>query len=194
MPEIIPSETLIETTDKLRHMVRQVLREHADMEREKSEPAYKAELQEEKKRREQLEKRVNELAEENQRSKAMAEQAERFSSIRAELQRQGVSKVELAFRAIRDEVVRDEGGRLVVHAPEGEVGLGEYVTSFINDNPELLPARIAGGSGAGSSMRSGSNQALSVDLDRIKPGMDAGDLARMREEISRAALQALSGR
>ena len=29
----------------------------------------------------------------------------------------------------------------------GEVPLREYLTAFVNENPEFLPARIAGGSG-----------------------------------------------
>ena len=41
------------------------------------EPAYKTELQEERRRREQLEKRVNELVEENKRSRAVADEAQR---------------------------------------------------------------------------------------------------------------------
>jgi hypothetical protein len=183
--------------DDLRTVIRQVLREHAHAEQERLEPAYKAELLEERRRREQLERKVNELAEENQRSRAMAEETDRFAAIRTELQRQGVVKLDLAFKAIKDDVTRSSEGRLIARSADGDgdVALGDYVTHFVQQNPELLPARISGGSGATSAARSAvhhSNPPL--DLDRIRPGMDPNDLARVREEISRAAQQAMSGR
>jgi hypothetical protein len=83
-------------------VVRQTLEEFRQSERTKSEPAYKAELQEERKRREQLESRLNEVVEENRRNRMLAEEADRNSTIRAELQRLGVGKVDLAFKAVKD--------------------------------------------------------------------------------------------
>ncbi len=62
------------------------------------------------KKREQLERRVNELVAENQRSRKMAEEADRSATIRAELQRLGVAKVDLAFKAVKDEIFRAEDG------------------------------------------------------------------------------------
>ena len=73
-------------------IVQQAVQEFVSNEQAKSEPAYKAELQEERKRREQLERRLNELVEENKRSREVAEEAERGSAIRAELQRLGVAR------------------------------------------------------------------------------------------------------
>src|ERR1035438_9964678 len=58
-------------------IVRQAVQEFVNNEQAKSEPAHKAELQEERKRREQLERRLNELVEENKRSRKMAAEAER---------------------------------------------------------------------------------------------------------------------
>ena len=114
----------------------------------KSEPAYKAELQEERRRREQLERRVNELVEENQRSRQMAEEARDASSaIRSELQRLGVAKVDLAFKAVQDDIVRTEDGRLVARGESGELAVKEYLAAFVSENPEFLPARIPGGTG-----------------------------------------------
>ena len=43
-------------------LIRNAIQEYVNVDRAKSEPAYKAELQEERKRREQLERRMNELA------------------------------------------------------------------------------------------------------------------------------------
>ena len=52
----------------------------------------------------------------------MAEEAERSSAIRAELQRLGVAKVDLAFKAVQDGMSADEDGRLVARADSGEIG------------------------------------------------------------------------
>ena len=68
-------------------IVQQAIDEYMRKDSAKREPAYKAELQEERRRREQLEKRMNALVEENKRSQALAEEAQRTSTIRAELQK-----------------------------------------------------------------------------------------------------------
>ena len=104
-------------------IVRQALEEFMQREQSKNEPAYKAELLEERRRREQLERRLNELVEENRRSKLIAEEAQTSSAIRAELQRLGVAKVDLAFKAIRDDIVRTEDGRLFARGESGEMGV-----------------------------------------------------------------------
>jgi hypothetical protein len=177
----------------VRAIIRDALEEFVKIERSKAEPAYKMELTEERKRREQLEQRVNELVEENNRSRARAEEVERGSAIRTELQRLGVSKVDLAFRAVKDDIVRTEDGRLVARSESGEVGLKEYLTQFVNDNPELLPARIAGGSGASVYAKSPAGVQGTFDVDKIRPGMSPEELERIRQEISRVASQTLRG-
>src|SRR5580698_9836 len=134
-------------------IVRQAVQEFTNTEKARSEPAYKAELQEERKRREQLERRMNELVAENQRSRKTADEAERSSAVRAELQRLGVAKIDLAFRAVQDGIVRGEDGRLVARGESGEVSMKEYLSSFVSDNPEFLPARIAGGSGMTTTLK-----------------------------------------
>ncbi len=105
------------------------------------------------------------LVEENQRSRQIAEEAERSVSIRAELQRLGVAKVDLAYRAVKDDIQRGEDGRLTANGGAGEVTVRDYLAQFVQENPELLPARIPGGSGMGSGpegtaerRRSGSGQ------------------------------------
>jgi len=70
-------------------------------------------LEDERKRREQLERRLNELVAENKHNRKLAEEAERGSTIRAELQRLGVVKIDLAFKAVKDDIARTEDGRLV---------------------------------------------------------------------------------
>jgi hypothetical protein len=125
------------------------------------------ELAEERRRRESLEKRV--------------EEAERSSAVRAELQRLGVAKLELAYKAVKDEVPR-EGGEMK-----------EFLEKFVKENPELLPARLGGGSGAIGGARGSGAAAGAVDIDKIRPGMSAEDLDRVRQEIARVASQTLRG-
>ena len=117
------------------------------MEQSKTEPAYKAELLEERKRREQLERRVNELVEENRRSRAdgrgdgarlgdprgtaEARRGEDRPGVQGSQGRHPTDAGRAAGRADRQRRSRDEG----------------YLTGFVNENPEFLPGRIQGGSG-----------------------------------------------
>lgn len=177
---------------ELRSLVRGVIEEFVQAERVKAEPAYKAELLDERKRRESLEKRVNDLVQENVRSRQMAEEAERSSSIRAELQRLGVAKVDLAYRAVKDDIQRREDGQLIARSGPGEVSVRDYLAQFVQENPELLPARMTGGSGMGSGPKAASNSGA-LDLDKIRPGMSPEELDKVRQEVSRVASQALRG-
>ncbi|MBK9170635.1 MAG: hypothetical protein IPM24_24670 [Bryobacterales bacterium] len=174
-------------------IVRQAVEEYAKTEVHKSEPAHKAELLEERRRREQLERRVNELVEENNRSRARAEEAERHAAIRAELQRLGVQKVDLAFKAVRDEVSRSEDGRLVGRSEQGEVELKDYLTGFVATNPEFLPARISGGSGVTAGQKGPAAGSAPVDLEKIRPGMSKEEMERVRQEILRVTGQTMRG-
>lgn len=179
------------STDQVRAAIREALEEYFKTQASKAEPAYKNELAEERKRREQLERRVNELIEENARSRQRAEEAERHAAIRAELQRLGVTKVDLAFRVVKDDIRRAEDGQLVAATEQGTVGLREYLARFVSENPEFLPARNLGGSGATPPPRS--TAPGYVDLDRIRPGMSPEELEQVRREIARLASQSLSG-
>ena len=177
---------------ELRSLIRGVIDEFVQAEQVKAEPAYKAELLDERKRREDLERRVNDLVQENIRSRQMADEAERSSSIRTELQRLGVAKVDLAYRAVKDDVHRSNDGQLTARSGASEVPLRDYLKQFVQENPELLPARITGGSGMGS----GSKAALitgAFDLEKIRPGMSPEELEKIRQEVSRVASQTLRG-
>ena len=174
-------------------LVRQAVEEYTRTQQAKAEPAYRVELQEERKRREQLERRVNDLIEENKRSRQIADEAERSAAIRAELQRLGVGKIDLAFKAVKDDIARTDEGRLIARTESGEVALKDYLTSFVNSNPEFLPARISGGSGIPVTQKSPSGASGSIDLDKIRPGMSPEDLDNARQEIARVAAQALRG-
>lgn len=174
-------------------LVRQVVEEVTRTQQAKAETAYKIELDDERKRREQLERRLNDLVEENRRSRQLAEEADRSATIRAELQRLGVGKVDLAFKAIKDDIARSEDGRLVGKTETGEVALRDYLTTFVHANPEFLPARISGGSGISSTQRTTSGAGPPIDLEHIRPGMSSEDKERARHEIARIAAQALRG-
>jgi hypothetical protein len=174
-------------------IVRQAVQEFTNTEKARSEPAYKAELVEERKRREQLERRMNELVAENQRSRKTAEEAERSSAVRAELQRLGVAKIDLAFKAVQDGIVRTEDGRLVARGDNGEVSVKEYLTGFVNENPEFLPARISGGTGMTATHKAPNGGRDAVSIEQIRPGMSAEETQRVREEIVRVASQTLRG-
>src|SRR5947209_15105551 len=171
------------TTEKkeqpdVRDIVRQAIEEFIRERQKKVEPAYKAELHEERKRREGLEARLNQLVEENRKAHAAAEEADRSSQIRSELQKLGVAKVDLAFKAVKDEIVRGEDGRLLTRGPE-QKSLQDYLAGFVQENPELLPARIAGGSGAHTPSRNNMQGGSGVELDKIKPGMSKEELDRV---------------
>jgi len=174
-------------------IVKQAVQEFANYEQQKSEPAYKTELEEERKRRENLERKFNELVEENNRSKKTAEEAERSSAIRAELQRLGVAKIDLAFKAVQDGVARGADGRFIARSEKGEVPVKEYLATFVNENPEFLPARIPGGTGMTATQKAPAGGSDSITLDRIRPGMSAEEMQRVREEIVRVASQTLRG-
>ena len=92
---------------------------------------------------------------------------------------------------MKDEIQRAPDGSLVAKTPEGEIPIKDYLNQFVQDNPEILPARMAGGSGMLPPVRSSAG--ASIDLDSIRPGMSAEDMQRVREQIARVAMQTLRG-
>ncbi len=182
---------MAETVD-VQQIVQQAINEYVRQDSAKREPAYKTELQEERRRREQLEKRLNEMAEENSKARAIADEAQRAGAIRSELQRLGVVKVDLAYKAVQDGIVRTEDGRVVARDSEtGDKPLGEFLSGFVQENPEFLPARIAGGTGMTGTQKTAPAGAGVVDVDKIGPSMSKEDLERARLEILRVASQSL---
>lgn len=170
----------------LRGLIQETISEYLNVERSRVEPAYKTELTTERKRREQLERRVNDLVAESERNRRKAEEAERHSVIRGELQKIGLSKPDLAFKAVREDIYRNEAGELVAQTKDGVVSYQDFLAKFAKDNPELMPARIPGGSGA-----SNSSDALAGDgsfgLERLRPGMDPEERRRIQQQIAQAA-------
>jgi hypothetical protein len=182
----------VQGEEGVRAIVRDTIEEFLRGEHARTAPAYKNELVEEKKKREQLERRLNELVAENQRSRKMAEEADRSATIRSELHRLGVAKVEIAFKAVKDDIFRAEDGRLLAKGDDGEVSVKEYLSHFLSENPEFLPARIQGGSGVTTAHKAPPPPAAVVsDLDRIRPGMSPEEAERIRQEIVRITSQSL---
>src|ERR1035441_3725184 len=103
-------------------IVQQAVDEYMRQDVARREPAYKTELHEERRRRQQLEKRGNELVEAHKRSGAVADGAQRSTSIRTELQKLGVTKVDLAYKAVQDGIVRTDDGRLIARGGRGGRG------------------------------------------------------------------------
>jgi hypothetical protein len=187
-PAAADLSSLIEQT------VSQALAQFQERQKAQSDPpetVLHSELAQERKKRETLERRVNELIEEGRRAREAAEQAERYASIKSELQQLGVTKVDLAFKAVRDDVRRD-GDKLVAQTDDGLVPLHDYLAQWVTANPEFKPARIAGGAGTSPSRASAAG-ASSFDLERIRPGMSAEEMERARQEIARVAAHAMGG-
>lgn len=145
-------------------------------------------LAEERQRREQLERRLGELKEENHRTRQKAEQAERFAQVRDELQRHGVQKVQLAFRLLKDDIYRGEDGDLYADVEGARMPYRDYVRHFISENPEFLPPRIAGGSGTTGGGR-GEISTSGIDIDEIRPGMSREQMTRAWKEVARLSGQ-----
>lgn len=174
-------------------LIRNVIEDFVMAQAQSSAPAYKNELAEERRRREDLERRINELSAENVKSKAAAEEADRMARIRAELSQLGVTKVDMAFRIVKDDIRRTESGQLVAKTNDGEVPLRDYLNQFVSDNPEFLPARISGGSGMTGQSAASQLRTRPTDLEHIRPGMNSEQLQRLREQISQVAAQTLKG-
>ena len=149
----------------------------------------RTELAAEVAKREELEHKIAELSAEAAKARTVVEEAERSSAVRSELEKLGVVKLDLAYRAVKDEIQRNQDGQLQAR---GGISLTEYLAQFVGENPELLPARIAGGSGASSGSRQRAS-GVAVDLDKIQPGMNTEEMNRIRQEIARVASQTLRG-
>lgn len=189
MVEEQPKQESVPESVDLRALIRESI---VEVMREQRESAVQEQVFAERSQREELEQKLNQLIEENRRNRAKAEEAERHTAIRAELERLGVAKVDLAFRAVKDDVVRDADGQLRAGGSGGNEDLSTYLKKFLDANPELLPPRMTGGSGQVHGSRA-ERDSSRIDLDRIQPGMNAEELERVRQEIVRVANQAFRG-
>ncbi len=149
-------------------------------------------LHEEISKRETLESRLNELIAENQQNRQIREEKELEVAARNELHRLGVVKADLAFNAIKNVIQRKENGSIIARTDAGEIHLTSFLQQFLDENPELVPARVHGGSGIHAGQRNLKTE-MRIDLDKIVPGMSADELERARKEIVRVASETFRG-
>lgn len=118
------------------------------------------------------------------RAHKLAQDRELF--LKEQIRSLGVRNVDLAFRAVRDDVEQAENGAWMAVQNGERVPALQYLQEFVAQNPELIPARIAGGSGVPS--RPGEYRE-ECDLDQIRPGMDPASLRRAKEAVVRIIAQ-----
>lgn len=176
-----------ESVPDVRGIVHEAFQEFLRHKQQESEPAHRAELQEERRRREQLESQVRELLQKTRESELEVARTRMTGAVRDELQKHGVTKVDLAFRVIKDDVRQTEHGDYVIRGRDGDVPLQEYVKKFVDENPEFLPPRIKGGSG--SSGMGGDAAGARFDLDAIRPGMSDEERRQLHAAIATLASQ-----
>jgi hypothetical protein len=91
---------------------------------------------------------------------------------------------------VQDGITRTEDGRLVARGESGDQSVSEFLTGFVQENPEFLPARIAGGAGITGTQKAAPHvREGGVDIDRISPSMSKEELDRVRQEILRVTSQ-----
>ena len=96
-----------------------------------------------------------------------------------------------AMKAVQDGIVRNNDGRLIARGDNGEEPVGDFLAKFVQENPEFLPARIAGGTGMTGTQKSAPQTGGGIDINDINPSMSKEDLERARQEILRIATQTL---
>lgn len=103
--------------------------------------------------------------------------------LRQALSAMGVENLELAVKAVREDIVEAGDRKWVASVEGGDIPAQEYLTEFLKKNRELLPARrLQGGGMPASRVESGGG----VDLEEIRPGMDPVTLKKVRDAIGRA--------
>jgi hypothetical protein len=168
--------------EAIRAMIGEYMRQREDQQ----DSDLQAMLGEERRKRESVERQLSELSEENRRTRRQYEQTDRVSRIQSCLQELGVRKVPLALRLVKDEIARGEDGELYAEVKGAQVPYREYLEDFVAENPEFLPPRIAGGSGASGGER-GEMRGGGIDLNSIRPGMSREELADAWKEVARLA-------
>lgn len=148
------------------------------------EQSYAAALERERKRRQELEKHLHDLSEENRRNRREAEERDRLERIREGLRENGVVKADLAMRILRDDVRRGEDGELYGEVDGTPAPLDAYLSRFLAENPEFLPPRISGGTGIPASERANIG-AAPFQMDDIRPGMSTEEAKRAWKEVAR---------
>jgi hypothetical protein len=115
--------------------------------------------------------------------KAEASRLRKEQYLRQTFSALGVENLDLAVKAVHEDIVEDGDRQWVTKTAGGAVPAQQYLTEFLKKNRELLPARRLQGAGMPASrMESGGG----VDLEEIRPGMDPATLKKVRDAIGRA--------
>jgi hypothetical protein len=101
--------------------------------KQRGEPDYAAALRDETRRRESLERRVNELVAEIRCAREKAKEAEMALAVRTELQREGIADLVLWAPAIIQQLERDEAGHIVSKAGQP---LRNLVREFVKEHTQ----------------------------------------------------------
>ena len=84
-----------------------------------------------------IEHRITELENRNRLFCRQEDEALKEAAIWAGLLSLGVIKVQLAYRAIRDDVFLGEDGQYLAHTLCGDIPLDLFLEQFVKENPEL---------------------------------------------------------
>ena len=133
---------------------------------------------------------MNELVAENQRARAAAEEAERNAAIRAELQKLGIVKIDLAYKAVKDDIYRSEDGRLLA---QGGAELRDYLDAVRGGESGTAAGAACGRIGGERAGERDGEAGGGLDISRIRPGMMREEMDRVRQEMARVASQHAAG-
>lgn len=111
---------------------------------------------------------------------------DRDAYVREQMRSMGVANIELALRAVRDDIVQQGDGGWTAAVGGEAMPAEQYLRSFVGENPELMPARRTPGVGVPARTVQLSEE---CDLDEIRPGMDAAAMRRAREAVVRIIAQ-----
>jgi hypothetical protein len=111
---------------------------------------------------------------------------EREMFLKDELRALGVRNVDLAFRAVRDDIGQSDSKEWVATIEGQSVPAVQFLKQFVSRNPELMPARMISGGGTPSRMEEYRGE---CDLDQIRPGMDPATMRRAREAVVKIIAQ-----
>ena len=140
-----------ESADELEALVRNAVREFTRQSSEQEEPALKAKLNDERRRRESLERQLNDVRAESRRNRQQAELVDRESQIRESLQDLGVRKVDLALKLVKDDIFRAEDGDLRGEVEGKQIPYREYLTQFVADKSRVVASANCRRLGSGRS-------------------------------------------
>ena len=131
----------------------------------------------------ELRRQISELSRQRDQMAESIREERRVRLVRDELERLGVGNIDLAYRAVQQDIVFDDTGDPIAMRRGEKTSVEEHLRQFVNENPELLPARITGGAGVSGAV----DPMAAPDINSIRPGMSEAELGRVRAEIAKLA-------